>query len=165
MHKFIDLIAGLFIGIVVAFAGVAILAIWDILSEDVIYKSMMSVGILGAVLFLVMVASNFLDKNEQATVLQNHTFAAVRRQASITLSLSVIFFAIVALMGVWEVVESRYLSDVYATLSVVAGASIVILVVALKRENNPYFINKNISGGWILIGLIALWIFFSAVGL
>ncbi len=174
MKKIADIAAYLFILAVVILGVVSILGVWDFFSNDVIYKSFQSIGLLALVAVIILVADHFIDhraapasatglpEGSQAPVIASESsaiFKGVRMFTLYILIASIVLLALAGIMAIWEVLSGEVLHKSLASIAIAAFSSLVIVVTCLERENNLILYKKKISGGMIFLVLILAWFF------
>ena len=160
--KALQNLAGLiFMGSVSVLTIVAILGIWEIVNNDVIEKSLSTIGILAAVTAVVLVAGRFIDKSEPSTVsVVSPAFASIRKITLVFLIASISLLAFIGVLAIWEIIQDKeILFKTLSTMGLIAFASLVIVVVCMERENHPMLQNKGkqFSAGGIFLVLIFAW--------
>ena len=143
-----DTVGFVFIGIVALFSALAVLGIWEVLAEDVIEKSLMTIGLLALVAIIVMIAG----------------FHMIRRLMIGVLIVAVSLLALLGVMAIWDVIEEKeVLFKSLTSIAVLAFAAFVVVITCLEREGTSPGTRKVTLGGF-LVALIAMWIFTSLFG-
>jgi len=169
MKKIADIAAYLFILSVIVLSTVAIFGVWEFFTRDVIYKSFLSIGLLAITAVIVLVADHFIDRQkttiqegeggefqEIASVLPNQVFRSLRIGTLSILIISVSILALLGILAIWEVMSGTVLHKSSGSIAIIAFASLIITIVSLDRENNPFF-NKRKK--FSKVGIIILLIF------
>ncbi len=163
-----DTASFLFIIAIAVLTSVCVLGVWDFFSDDVIWKSFETVGLLALVAVIVIVAGRFLGMNGASSVpsLPNPAFTSLRR---ITLGVLIIASALLAFIGVlsiWEVItDTDVLFKSVGSLAVLAFGAFVMVVTCMERENNPMLKQQSVSGAGVVVALILLYLVFAFSGL
>lgn len=174
MAKLQDWAAFGFIFCVFILTVISVLGVWKILDEDVILKSFYSVGLLGVVAAIVLIAGQFIDKKHDMVVgadgsavpvlMQvNPLFTVIRHLMLGSLIFSVSLLALIGILAIWEVLDSDATYKSLSTMAILAFSSLVVVMTCYERENrsNPAGGQKaKMSTGTlvilIIVGLIAL---------
>jgi hypothetical protein len=176
MKKIQDSAAYAFIICVAVLSVVSILGVWKIFSDDVITKSFQTIGLLGAVAVIVMVAGRFIDERKSGEISADPSmvsqiapqlnigtlFTAIRHSTLAVLITSVVFLAFFGVLAIWEVLSKEVTNKSLSSIGILAFASFVIVLTCMDRENHPLLHQKgkSLSGGMIvLIIVIAFWLF------
>ena len=148
-----------FITAVVLFSAVAILGVWKLLEQDVIAKSLETVGLLGLVAVIVIVAGRFVDSKQQLPgalpVLPNPKFRSLRRLMIGVLIVAVTLLALFGVLAIWNVIADKdVLYRSLSSIAILAFAAFVVVITCLKREGGSLAGRKVSAGG--VIGIIIL---------
>lgn len=168
MKKVQNIAAFLFIICVVFLTIVSILGVWKIFGEDVIIKSIKTIGLLAGVAALIIVAGRFIDSRPQ-NIIDNSgapvplpiddvdpTFKSIRHAMVAVLIISSVVLALFGVLAIWDVVSGDILSKSLASLAIVAFASLVVVFTCLEREHHKLMQSK-ISGSMIFFVIIIGW--------
>lgn len=163
-----DFAAGLFIACVVILTGVAVMGIWKIFSSDVIWKSFETLGLLALVSVIAIVASRFVgDPSTAAEVAApNPGYRTIRNITLGTLIVSSSLLAFLGVLAIWDVITSTdVLHKSLSSLGVIAFSSLIIVMVSLEREQNPFWKKRSgeMTGGAIIAAIILVWLLFAFV--
>jgi len=162
-----DTVGFVFIGIVALFSALAVLGIWEVLAEDVIEKSLMTIGLLALVAIIVMIAGRFVGRGQPsdiAIVVPHPAFHMIRRLMIGVLIVAVSLLALLGVMAIWDVIEEKeVLFKSLTSIAVLAFAAFVVVITCLEREGTSPGTRKVTLGGF-LVALIAMWIFTSLFG-
>jgi hypothetical protein len=142
MKKLQDWAALVFIACVALLAVISVLGIWKLLNDDVIGKSMETIGLLGAVAIIIIVAGKFVGRGQaegQASEVVNPVFTGIRTGTVSLLIVSVSLLALFGVLSIWEVLSKDVLHKSLASLAVVAFDAVVIMVACMTRENHQFF--------------------------
>jgi hypothetical protein len=156
-----------FIGAVAVLSVISILGVWDFFSNDVIWKSFLTLGLLAVIAVVIIVAGRFIE-NKDAVVavpqVPNPIFKSIRQITLGVLIISATLLALVGVMVIWDVItDSEVLFKSLSSLGILAFSSFVIVVTCLdlEREDNPLLKNHGKKSGWIILLVIVLaWMFF-----
>ena len=155
--------AGVFIACICILTIVAIMGVWRIFSGEVIMKSFETLGLLAFVAMVVIVASKFVgDPNTVA--MPSPGFRAIRNSTLATLIVSASLLALFGVLSIWDVITDKdVLTKSLSSLAIIAFSSLIIVMVALEREQNPFWKKRagQISGGTIILGIFFVWFLFS----
>ncbi len=170
MKKIQDVSAFIFIICVFVLSAVAILGVWDMLSNDVIEKSASTIGLLAVVAAIVISAGRFFDHDKvSATTDQviissatagevNPAFTVIRHNGVMLLITSVSVLALLGVLAIWEVLQGEVLEKSISSIAIASFAFFIIIVTCLQREQYK-FMEKKMSG-WVLVPIIFFgWLF------
>src|SRR3989344_4174590 len=133
MKSIQNIAAIIFIIAVVILSAVSIFGVWDFFSRDVITKSFQTLGWLVLVSIIVMVASQFIEKQpkpsgEEIIDIPNPMFKTIRR---VTLSMLIVSVSLIALLGVltiWEIIhDKQVLYKSFSSLAILAFMAFIIV--------------------------------------
>lgn len=161
MKKIQDVSAFVFISCVGVLAAISILGIWKVLNQDVINKSIQTISLLAVVTVIIIVAGKFFDKNEEQSAegvpmvpVANPAFSSLRHFTVVTLIGSVTILALLGVLAIWDVLAGEALSKSLSSMSILAFASLVVVMTCLQRENHKLM--KAKVSGWAIFGLVIL---------
>lgn len=148
-------------------AVVAILGIWQILSDDVVIKSEKTIGLLALVAIIVIIAGRFTDSKKQSIVDINGVehaevpdinpaFTIIRHGTLVILIAAVTFLALFGVLAIWDVLSGEVLSKSLASIGILAFASLIVVVTCLEREHHK-FMERKLSGWMIFLIIIFMW--------
>ncbi|HTE48918.1 MAG TPA: hypothetical protein VK675_03370 [Candidatus Paceibacterota bacterium] len=170
MKKIQNGAAYVFIVSVFILAVISVCGVWKIFSGDVITKSIQTFGLLSIVAVIVIIAGRFIDSREQLAVsntgaaesvpFSNPVFKNLRQITVAVLIISISLLALLGVLAIWDVLSGEVLNKSLSSITIIAFASIVIVVTCLEREKNK-LMRQKLSGGVILLLLILGWIFLS----
>lgn len=174
MKKIANIAALIFIFAVVILGIVSIAGIWNFFANDVITKSFQSIGLLGFVAVIILVADHFMNPREvkvpsdpsdgtQLVSQSDLMFKSIRTATLTILIVAVSLLALIGILSIWQVLSSDVLHKSVASISIVAFSSFIIVLTCLERESNSILYRKKMSGGMVLLGIIILWILIVAV--
>ncbi len=131
----------------------------------VITKSVETLGLLALVSVVVIIASKSVgDSNIKA--MPSPEFRAVRNITLATLIASSSFLALLGALSIWDVISDRYiLNKSLSSLAIIAFASLIIVIVALEREQNHLWEkqNRKISGGVAVVVILFIWLLITLI--
>ena len=156
MQKIANVAAHLFIISIIILSTISILGVWDFFSNDVISKSFQSIGLLGFVAFIILVADHFLDQRTESPMVSGSAifFKALRALTLRILILAVTFLALFGIMAIWEIFSGEIFRKSLASIAIMTFSSLVIVITCLERENNPILYRKKISSSFIILLII-----------
>ncbi len=152
---------------------ISVLGVWEFFSRDVIGKSFWSIGLLGVVAIVVIIAGRFIGKPQKlqvpvgsmaavdVPVAVDPVFTSVRHVTIVVLIVSVSLLALVGILSIWEVLAGDTVYKSLATMGIFAFASLVIVVTCLERENHKLLHGGGNKSGMSMGAIIGL----SLVGL
>ena len=149
-----------FILTVALFSSIAVLGVWELFDNDVISKSLMTIGLLALVAIIVIVAGRFVGSGQGVSgalpMLPNPTFRSLRRVMLGVLIAAVTLLALLGVLAIWDVIaEKEVLYKALSSIAILAFASFVIVMTCLEREGGSIGGRKFSIGGLIGIVLIA----------
>lgn len=163
-----NIAAGLFITCVTVLTVVSILGVWEFFSEDVIIKSFETLGLLAFVSVIVIIASRFVGDPaaKEEVSMPSPGYRAVRNITLATLIASSVLLTFLGVLAIWEVITStEILQKSLSSLGIIAFASLIIVMVCLEREQNPFWKKRSgeMSGGAVVVGILLVWLLASMV--
>jgi hypothetical protein len=169
MKKIEDLAAYIFIIAVAVLSLISILGVWDFFNQDVIAKSLQTLGLLAVVAIIVMVAGKFVEGRSQQAgevvpFMPSPAFKVIRQITVTILIISASFLAILGVLAIWEVIaDKNVLYKAISSVGVLAFGAFVIVITSLEREGNRLMHRegRGISGGAILLVIFLVYILFS----
>jgi len=171
--KSIQNVAGfLFTAAVAALSAVSILGVWKFFSDDTIFKSFETIGVLAVVAVVIMVAGRLMDRSETTAPVPNPGFKIIRHFTLTVLVVCVSALALLGVLAIWDVVADKdILYRSLTSIGILAFGAFVITLTCLERENSPLLHgdSNSSSKGWT-IGSIAgivlvLYVLFSFFGM
>ena len=132
--------AGFFITAVVILSFVSVLGVWKIFDADVITKSFETLGLLGLVAIIIMVAGKFIGNGEEQAMPTppNPAFKIVRSVTVVVLIVCGVFLALLGVLAIWKVINNTdVLFKSLGSLAIIVFSSFVIIMTCLDREQNP----------------------------
>ena len=166
MKKIQDGAAYVFIASVVILTAISICGVWKIFNDDVITKSVKTFGLLSIVAVIVMIAGKFIDSREQLAIsnagavgslpFSNPVFTTIRKMTLAVLIASVSLLALFGVLAIWEVLSGEVLNKSLSSITIVAFATLIIILTCLQREHlqNKISVGKTIL--FVVLALIAL---------
>ncbi len=172
MKKVQNSAAFIFITAVAILSVISIMGVWKVFSNDVIIKSFETLGLLGAVAAIVMVAGNYIEgkttpDGQVVEVVPNPAFRDIRRATIAILIVVISLLALLGVMAIWDIIKDKeVLYKTIGSMVILAFSSLIIVTVCLNREENPMFSgkNKNVSIAGIILVLILAAMFLSFFG-
>lgn len=139
MNKMINYGSLGFITVVMLMAVVSLLGIWNILVDDVIEKSLATIGFLALVGAIITLGYRFLHPDESADETEHNTWQPMFKQIR-TMALTVMIGAtgilgLLGILGIWEVLNDDFFWKSLSSISVIAVSSCIIAAVCFEREN------------------------------
>ncbi len=138
-----DSAAGVIIFCVTVLTFVSILGVWDFFTQDVIWKSFETFGLLGVVAVVVVGASQFVGnniKNTKKASAPNPIFHSVRNVTLTVLILSAVLLSFVGVLAIWDVLKEATITyRAISSLSIITFSSLIIVGLALEREQSPFW--------------------------
>ena len=147
----------------------------EIFDEDVISKSSQTFGLLALVAIIVIFAGRFMDSRERPIVSANGNpndlgssmaldinplFTSIRHGTIAILVVSISLLALLGVLAIWEVLSGEVLNKSLSSISIIAFASLVIVITCLEREKHK-LMQRKMSGWVILLIILFAWPFFS----
>lgn len=158
--------SGIFIISTIILSIISISGVWDFSNMDVIWKSFDTLGVLAIVAILVIIATNFIDKNTDTvntSIIPVPVFTAIRNSTLVVLIISAVVIAFLGVLSIWDVITNHtILYRSFSSLGILTFSSIVIVITSLAQEENDLW--KRQKGKIVmssLITLILFWIFLS----
>jgi len=148
--------------------GVCVLGVWEFFSNDVIWKSFETVGLLALVAVIIIVASRFLGfgGTSSSSLIPNPVFSSLRRITLGVLIASAALLAFVGVLTIWDVIpDAEVLYKAIGSLAVLAFGAFLMVVTCMERENNPLLKSQSVSVGGVITALILLYLIFAFGGL
>ena len=167
MKNLQDTAAFLFIVAVFVLTAVAVLGVWHFFSTDVIVKSFETLGLLGFVAVVIMIAGHFIEARTDVAELEapNPIFKSLRESTLGILIGSGSLLALLGVFAIWDVLTDKaVVVKAFTSLMILTFSSLVIALCCLEREH--FFIknaNRKVSGGAVLGLLFLAYLFFSLV--
>ena len=178
MKKFQDVIALFFILCVFVLTVVSILGVWDVFGDDVVTKSLQTIGLLAVVSLIVMAAIQFIDSHKRPdqnisdnglnNVFQSSTspmpiFSVVRHTSIVFLIISTVLLAFCGVLSIWDVVTGDVLQKSLSSIGIIIFSSSIITLACLNREGRKIG-NFPVSSGWAIFAIIAvIWIIYRII--
>lgn len=138
MNKIINYASVGFIATVIVMTIVSLLEVWEILVEDVITKSLSTVGFLAFVCVVVVLGYRFLHpdhKQEENTAnTWRPVFQTLRTMSLSTMIATAVLMGLLGILGIWEVLQEDFFWRSLSSIAIVALTASVITVVCLERE-------------------------------
>ena len=163
-----DLASFLLIVTVAVLTAVCFLGVWDFFSDDVIWKSFETVGVL-AVFSLVIIAAGRFWSTETSVVTPatpNPLFSSIRTLVLGILILAAAALALLGVMAIWEVIADKdVLYKSIGSLAVLSFGAFIIVVACMEREKDPLLQQQGASAGGVVVALIFLYLIFAFGGL
>lgn len=173
MRKIADISALVFIFAMAILSVISIFGIWDLFGQDVIEKSVKTMGLLAFFSVVILVAEKFVSPSDENTSPEAphdvSLFTITRMTTVVTLIISAAVLAFLGVLSIWEVFSSEVVWKSFASLGILAFSSAIIAVLCLKRENHAILKQGifKMSGVSAVIWLIVfLWLagaFFSMI--
>lgn len=169
----------LFMLCVTILTGISILAIWDLLPEDVIGKSMATMGIIALALLLVVFAGGFFRRGEevsagaeQLTPFETNPIFPFIRKTSVTFIIaSVVLLALFGIMSIWEVFPRETLFKSLSSIALIAFSFFIMVLTCMVNEKGKLSgvdsegktgSQSQSAGVYLFLGIVLLaWIFAS----
>lgn len=175
MKNFANVSSLVFIIGVLLFSFVAILGVWDFMQDDVVVKSLSTIGVLGFVGLIVIVASSYFDKSEDnhehlveegqtSLAATNDTapsiFRSIRQSTLGVMIVSLVFLSFLGIMAIWEIFDGEVVMRSMSSIAIILFASIIIVGVCMAHERHPRIMNSkgHISPVFVIVVLILGWI-------
>lgn len=172
MNKIQNGAAFIFIICVIVLAIISILAVWQEFDQDILMKSIQTIGLLAGVSALVITSGRFLDSrsqkinstenpmgNETPVVIEiNPAFTHIRRSIVVILIISTALLALLGVLAIWDVASGDILNKSLSSIAIVAFSSLMIVFTCLEREHHK-LMQKKISGSMIFLIIILIWTF------
>lgn len=171
MKKIIDVVSFLFILCVLVLTTVSILGVWDFVSDDVISKSFMTIGLLATVSIIVIGATHFIGSKPKTDFGQQSndvltepsqdllvlTFSVIRHFVIGILILSAVILAFLGILSIWDLMQDNVLSKSISSIGIIMFASSIITLTCLSREGHKVS-GTSISGWTVFAIIIGIWI-------
>lgn len=163
MNKITNYISVAFVAVVALMATVSLLGIWEVLVDDVVEKSVLTVGFLVFVNMVIMLGYRFLSpeqKVEETDATWQPLFTNIRTIALRVMIGSAGLLGLVGILGIWEVLDSEIFWRSFSSIAVLAISATVVTAVCLERENHKMIANwfTKEDGQWsfwrIVLGII-----------
>ncbi|MBP6860497.1 MAG: hypothetical protein KBC38_02975 [Candidatus Pacebacteria bacterium] len=162
-----NIAAYLFIAAVAVLSIVSILGVWEVVEDDMIEKSFLTIGLLGVVAIVVIAAGRFIDTtpmDDMNSLAWVAAFKSIRHVTLGSLIVSAVLLAFLGVLAIWEVIaDMEVLMRSMGTLAVIGFASLIIVMVCLERENRSAKPGEAVrmSAGTIVLGIIGAFILFA----
>ncbi len=192
-YKIQNITAGIFTVCIAVLTLLCIFSIWQIVSSDILVKSLETIGIVAVAALIVMISAKAIDSHkagDQVPLINNTevgvaVFRAVRKFTVTVLIVAVSFAALLGIMAIWDAVPHDVLYKSLSSMAIIAFSSGVIIVVCLEREGSDLLRGKSsqAQGGqgtsgatntiasmagsmivFIVVGLLLLWIVVALMG-
>lgn len=139
MRKLANWAAYFFIVTTFILTIISVAGIWKILSEDVIWKSFQSIGLVAIACFVVILAEGFSTNKpseEEVTEFKDTVliFEAIRKFAGAVLIISVSLCVFLGLLSIWEVMSSDVLYKSLSSLASIGFFSLITMITCKDRE-------------------------------
>lgn len=116
---------------------VGLMAIWEMLSEDVLWKSFSTIGVLAVVALVIMgiarVASNYYQNQPKMPQPESVEWRAARNVLLAIVGAAFLFFAALSIMSIWDFIGDDSLWHAINSM-ILLCVSAVIMLVAFKSQ-------------------------------
>jgi len=138
MKKIQGYAAGFFIFAVSVLGVISILGVWNIFSGDVITKSFETLGLLGLVAVIVMIAAQFIDaKHDGVIYVPNPGWKSMRKGTLGLLIVSVSVLALLGVLDIWDVITNQdVLNKSLSSIFIIAFVSFIIVITCRQMEGD-----------------------------
>ncbi len=150
MHmKNITNIASLvFIAMIVLLTGLSVLAVWGFVDGSILSKSFSTIGLMGVVSFVIIVADKFIEHNDAGENLVQdgftpgvivqpaHIFSVMRIITVAILICAAVLLGFVGVLAIWDVLGSQVLYRSVSSIAIICFSSVTIILTCLNREKN-----------------------------
>jgi len=167
MKKIKDIVSLFFILCILILTTISILGVWDFVSDDVISKSVMTIGLLAVVSLIIIGATHFIGSKPKTNFeQQNEDALAESDQNSMVLSfnvirhivigiliLSAVILAFLGVLSIWDLMEGKVLGKSISSIGIIMFASSIITITCLSREGHK--ISGSSVSGWVIFAIIA----------
>ncbi len=174
MKKIQDNAGLFFIACVALLGGVSVAGVWELLSNDVIGKSMQTVGLLAITAFVIIAAGRVIDHRKRAVEgvagsdgdqivpLDVHpAFIRIRHLTVVILIAVVSILALVGVLSIWDVVGGEVLLKSFSSMAIVIFSSVVMVLTCLEREGHQ-ILHRKMSGWSAVVVIIFAYLFLSS---
>lgn len=170
MKKFIDFVAYFFIAVVAVLSAVAMMGIWEMVDDDVIEKSFVTIALLTVVTVIVLVTEQFFDQPDDSEKVAQRgsvaVFRGIRKLALVVLLAAVSILALIGVLSIWEVLSEDIGERSIATIALLAFSALLIVLTCLHREGKLSFYRaKRFSPVAMIITFVVILVLLGAVRL
>ncbi|MDP3988815.1 MAG: hypothetical protein Q8P93_01110 [bacterium] len=164
MKNFANISAAIFIVLIIIATALSMLGIWELLSDEIFSKSIQTIALISVVAVILMVADHVSGMRavdtettltvSEATYLQ--VFIGIKKATFVILTLSVVFFAFMGILSIWDVItKGEIMEKSLGSIGVVAFSSILIMIACMEREGRSVKGSMSL-GKLILLGISSL---------
>ena len=163
MNKTYNITALVFILITTVIAGLSLLGIWDILADQVIARTLLTITLLVVISLVVGYAYQYInpfDHTDESNDTPWPVFTALRKSFLSLLIASVFVLGLVGVLSIWEIISEENIFKVFSSIAVLSISSGIITVVCLNRERHErftkFFNTSNVSTETAVVGVLLL---------
>ncbi len=162
-----NIAAYLFIAAVAILSIVSILGVWEVVEDEMITKSFLTIGLLGVVAIIVIAAGRFIDStpaDDMNSLAWAATFKSIRHVTLGSLIISAVLLAFLGVLAIWEVIDDMdVLMRAIGTLAIIGFASLIIVMVSMERENRAAKPGEAVrmSVGTVILGILGAFVLLS----